>query len=120
MELIDAEILNKYIAGDDDLLSDLAVLFAKHLPDVEARLRIAVADQNGAAMRETSQDLKSRLGYLGASQLQDKAVMLEELGRSDQAGGAGELVEEILLGCRALLVELEQHTGLSFCLDDED
>ena len=90
MQLIDKDALDDFIQGDEELLADLATMFTQHLPDMEARLRVAIDD--GDAPRCVSRLTNSRvvLGYFSAPGCKALAAELEERGRDDDLTGTSD------------------------------
>ncbi len=119
MKIIDKRALDEFFQGDAELLADLATIFTQHLPDMDARMRVAIADRDAEALHEVAHQLKSRLGYFAAAKLQSIAREMEACGRDGRIDDGAELLEPMLSGCRDLLVELSDHTGLSLVVAEE-
>ncbi len=120
MTLIDQEILDGILQGDDELLADLATIFAQHMPDIETRINVAFADGDASGVYENAHQLKSRLGYFGATSLQAIALELETMSRENQLQSCEASIQQLLVGCRDLILELNQLTGLSLSMDENE
>jgi len=76
--------------GDEHLLYDVIGIFLEDIPKHMTSLQQAVAQGNAEALAKTAHSLKGELGYLGISELSQKAGELEEMGRrSDLEHAAG-------------------------------
>jgi two-component system sensor histidine kinase/response regulator len=69
------------LGGDEQLLQDVMEIFLQEIPKQMTNLRQAVAQGNADAIAKTAHRLKGELGYLGISELSQKAGELEEMGR---------------------------------------
>lgn len=118
--LIDQDELNNVIQGDEALLAELATMFAQYMPDMQSRLRLAVADHDVSALQENAHQLKSRLAYFGATTLREAAGDLESSESASSIHEIGGRVEQLLVGCRDLIGELNNLTGLSLRLDEDE
>ena len=68
------------LGGDEQLLHEVMEIFLVDLPKNMSMLRQAVAEGNADALAKTAHSLKGELGYLGISELSQKAGELEEMG----------------------------------------
>ena len=112
--------INELLQNDQNLLADLATMFARSAPDHVARLRLAVAERNSKLLEETAHLVKSRLSYFAATELHAIAASLEQDGRSGNLEASPAKLEQLLLGFDELLAELRQLTDLplqDFCDD---
>jgi two-component system, sensor histidine kinase and response regulator len=69
------------LGGDEQLLREVVAIFLEDLPKHVASLRQAVAQGDAEVLAKTAHSLKGELGYLGISELSQKAHELEEMGR---------------------------------------
>jgi two-component system sensor histidine kinase/response regulator len=69
------------LGGDEQLLHDVIEIFLEDIPKHMTSLRQAVAQGNAEALAKTAHSLKGELGYLGISELSQKAHELEAMGR---------------------------------------
>lgn len=113
MPIIDQTALELVIQDDHEMLADLASMFVDCLPDMKARLRMSVFDNDAIELRENAHQLKNRLGYFGALSLQQLACELEECGRDNQLEGITELLNNLFSGVESMLSELRHQTHLS-------
>ena len=112
MALVDQEALTQMTGGCDEMLADLATLFVQLLPDSEARLRLALENQDRNEIGMLAHQLRSRVAYFGATELSEVAVKIEHRLQDACLIGVGESCEELLAGIEELLVELRTMTGL--------
>ena len=73
---------------DPETLSRLAGLYVERLPEREAAIQDAVANDDPAALREAAHALKSAASAFYATKLIELCRQVEELGRSGTTGGA--------------------------------
>jgi CheY-like chemotaxis protein len=69
------------LGGDVALLQEIADIFLLEGPKHLASLRRAIVEGDAAAIEMTAHTLKGELGYLGISEVSQKACELEEMGR---------------------------------------
>lgn len=119
MAVIDQVALSEFYRGDEEMLADVATMFVQFLPDMESRLRLAVEDGDANSLREVAHQMKSRLGYFCASELQQTAAELENCGRENELDSAGDLLSGLLTGVHQLLSELRGFTRLSLQVCDD-
>ena len=84
------------VAGDAELLRDVASAFLQECPTLVTALNQAVDNGNGDELKRTAHTLKSSLNMFGAEQATVLAKRLEEMGRSDHLDGAQTTVDQIL------------------------
>ena len=119
MQIIDKEALDDFIQGDHELLGDLASMFTQYLPDMQARMCLAITDRDASALRESAHQMKARLGYFQAASLQEIAAQLEKQAQAGELDAASQTLRRLLDGCQRLLGELRVYTGLSLNTCDE-
>lgn len=120
MPYINQTALAGFVQSDDELLADLACMFVQQLTDCKSRLRLALAQQDASSLRETVHQLKSRLGYFYATDLQRQALCLEQLAKEGDLATAGDMVDKLVTGIHEMLDELRSITRLPLCVADED
>lgn len=113
MPVINQAELQKMIGGDEDLLSDLAIMFVKLLPDLESRIRFGIENHDSAEVESSAHQLKSRISYFGAAELRDCAGQLELAARKGQSKQFASLGGELFQGVEQLIEELRVLTNLS-------
>lgn len=112
MPVIDPVSLEKMIAGDKQLLADLATLFVQLLPDMEARLQMANKNHEVDEIDFVAHQLRSRVAYFGANSLVQVARQLETAARSRDHDAIDAHLSELLDGIDQLLQELRVATQL--------
>ncbi|WP_372894404.1 Hpt domain-containing protein [Stieleria sp.] len=112
MPLIDSIALDTMIAGDEELLADLATMFVQFLPDLEARLRLAIETQAASEVETIFHQLRSRVSYFGATSLQQMAKQVETQAQSGNLTDIEPSCDQMLRGIDELLVELRVLTRL--------
>jgi CheY-like chemotaxis protein/HPt (histidine-containing phosphotransfer) domain-containing protein len=78
------------LGGDEQLLRDVIGIFLEDIPKHMTSLRQAAAQGNAEVLAKTAHSLKGELGYLGISELSQKAHELEEMGRKRDLEHAAE------------------------------
>ncbi len=94
------EVLNmnealEAVAGDRDLLSELARLFLDELPRQRSGLREAVARADASQLRNVAHALKGAVSNFAAHAAAGAALRLEMLGREGKTTGAAEAFAEL-------------------------
>ncbi len=113
MTQIDMQALEANFGGDQELLADLSTMFAQSIPDSEARIRIAIENDDAVSLALTVHLLKSRLGYLGATDLYEIASSVEQDADLVDLHVIRKRCEEMFSGIDHLLEELNELTNLS-------
>lgn len=119
MSIIDPVSLQKMTAGDEELLADVAVIFVRLLPDLKARLRIGVEHQDAGEIETAAHQLKSRVSYFGATELQEIAIEIETAAQVSEFGNVTQLHDQMLEGLDQLIDELRSLTKLSLDVGDD-
>jgi two-component system sensor histidine kinase/response regulator len=70
------------LGGDESLLQEVIDIFLDDAPKHMDSLRNAITDNNPASVEQAAHTLKGELGYLGVSDISQKARELEEAGRN--------------------------------------
>jgi two-component system, sensor histidine kinase and response regulator len=103
-----AEALGR-IGGDEELLQELCQIFLEESPKLLQKLRQALASGDADGVMRAAHSLKGESSYLGAGGTSQAARQLEEMGRSKDLSGAGDIVavlEREVAGLHAHLREL--------------
>jgi HPt (histidine-containing phosphotransfer) domain-containing protein len=69
------------LGGDEKLLHEVIEIFVDQAPRHMETLRSALAQGDAESVQKTAHSMKGELGYLGISEVTQKARELEELGR---------------------------------------
>jgi CheY-like chemotaxis protein len=102
------------MGGDEQLLCDVIGIFLEEIPKHMTTLRQAVNQGNAEALSKTAHSLKGELGYLGVSELSQKARELEEMGRRSNLEHAAEVFavfETEISGIAASMRKVNRMTG---------
>ena len=118
-QLIDQQQLNEFTEHDADMLADLAVIFARAVPDYLARLNLCIAKSNPTEMREVSHQIKSQLNYFFCESLINMAIQLEEMGLQGSTSNAFDIFRRLATGIEQLVDELGQLTGLNLAIAED-
>jgi HPt (histidine-containing phosphotransfer) domain-containing protein len=101
------------ITGDDnELLADLASMFAQLVPDACARIRLGIENRDAQVLESISHQLRSRFSYFGASELQSLAREIETSSRANDLDGIEIKCQAMIDGIDQLIAELRQLTRL--------
>ncbi len=88
------------LGGDEKLFHEVIEIFLDDVPKHMASLRRAIAEGDAADVEGAAHTLKGELGYLGISEVSQKAREMEEFGRTSDLRFAAEPLRNI--GIRAL------------------
>ena len=69
------------LGGDEELLHEVIGIFVDQAPRYLEILRSALTQGDAGMVEKTAHSMKGELGYLGISEVTQKARVLEELGR---------------------------------------
>ncbi|NND99655.1 MAG: Hpt domain-containing protein [Pirellulaceae bacterium] len=119
MPVIDPSALENMTGGDHELLADLATMFVQLLPDIEARLRIAIENRDTEEIGMVAHQLRSRVSYFGATDLQNRAKNIELMAKQGDFIEIAKSCQQMLTGIDDLLVELRTLTRLSLEKSDD-
>ena len=117
MPIIDQNELNKMTAGDSDLVADLAIMFVKQLPELEARIRIGIENGETAEVESGAHQLKSRVSYFGATELRQRVAEFELAAGNETPDALGKYHNEIFAEVDQLIEELRNLTQLALEMD---
>jgi signal transduction histidine kinase/DNA-binding response OmpR family regulator len=78
---LDLKQVLEQLGGDEKLLQEVIEIFADQAPIHTEALRRALAQGDAELVERTAHSLKGELGYLGITEVTQKARVLEELGR---------------------------------------
>lgn len=119
MATIDLHALNKMIGDDQELLADVAIMFARSLPEMKARLRFGIENREASDIENASHQLRSHLSYFGANGLKLVASQIESAARRKELTSIPELNQQLFEGIDQLLNELRTLTNLSLEVESE-
>ena len=91
----EVEELVRRVGGDQQLLGQVAELFATEYPPMVAAVREAVSQQDAVALQRAAHTLKGAVGNLAAQGAHQVALVLEELGREGTTVGATEALGQL-------------------------
>jgi CheY-like chemotaxis protein len=81
--------------GNEELLSEIAELFAQDGPRLLTAIRAALTRNDAAALQRAAHELKGSVANFGQSQARVLAERLERMGRDGTLAGAAPLCEEL-------------------------
>lgn len=110
--LINREALAEFVQSDEDMLADLASIFADLMPECIGQMERAVANDDSITLREVAHQAKSRYAYFFCSPLVDIASELEQLASDNELDGTDDMLEQLRTGTIGLVEELASITGL--------
>jgi HPt (histidine-containing phosphotransfer) domain-containing protein len=119
MPEIDPNALENMTGGDHELLADLATMFVQLLPDIEARLRVAIENRDNEEIGMVAHQLRSRVSYFGATHLQNLAKNIELTAKNSDFTETAKSCQQMLTGIDDVLVELRALTRLSLEKSDD-
>jgi CheY-like chemotaxis protein/HPt (histidine-containing phosphotransfer) domain-containing protein len=99
------------LGGDETLFHEVIEIFLDDVPKHMASLRRAIAAGDAEAVEEAAHTLKGELGYLGISEISQKARELEELGRNSDLRFAGDLYATLASELSELLTSMRGTMG---------
>ena len=85
----------RHVGDDQDLLRDLAGMFAVEAPKMLAEVRAAVAANDAARLQRAAHTLKGAVGIFGARATFEAGLRLELMGRAGDLTGAAEATEAL-------------------------
>jgi two-component system sensor histidine kinase/response regulator len=111
--------LLKRLGGDAKLLNEIIEIFLTEGPDNLACLQHAIAEGDAAGLERGAHSLKGELGYLGISEVSEKAGELEVLGRRHELQNATEVFAVFETQMSAILKEMRdvQNRGTEMRFD---
>jgi signal transduction histidine kinase/CheY-like chemotaxis protein len=78
---LDFKQMLEQLGGDENLLQEVIEIFVDQAPTHVETLRRALTQGDAGMVEKTAHSMKGELGYLGISEVTQKARILEELGR---------------------------------------
>jgi HPt (histidine-containing phosphotransfer) domain-containing protein len=82
------------LGGDLTLFQEVMDIFLAEAPIHLAALRLAVKRGQAETVERTAHTLKGEVGYLGIPGISQTASQIEEMGRSNNVGGAANLLAQ--------------------------
>jgi HPt (histidine-containing phosphotransfer) domain-containing protein len=104
---MDRKVALSRVAGDAELLKEIAVLFLEDYPKSLLLLRDAVEHGDSQELERTAHGLKGSVSNFGAPAAVEAALTLETLGRAHQMREAAEALDVLERALAALRPELE-------------
>ncbi len=99
------------LGGDEKLFHEVIEIFLDDVPKHMASLRRAIAAGDGEAVEGAAHTLKGELGYLGISEVSQKARALEEFGRNSDLRFAADLYATLASELSELLTSMRGMMG---------
>ncbi|HKW95688.1 MAG TPA: Hpt domain-containing protein [Methylomirabilota bacterium] len=103
----DLDALLESVAGDCDLLDELAATFISEAPGWIASLRAALERGDAATVFRVAHGVTGAVGYFRAAEVRQLAATLEAMGRAGQLEGAPAALDQL----EAALLELKRLLG---------
>ena len=119
MPIINQNELHKMTAGDADLVADLAIIFVKQLPQLQARIRLGIETHDASELESCAHQLKSRVSYFGATELRQQIEDFEHAAGTQSQGELSDRQSELCTGIEQLIDELRQLTDLELQIEQE-
>jgi PAS domain S-box-containing protein len=94
------------LGGDEELLHEVVEIFLEEGPKQMTTLRHAIADGDAECIEKTAHSLRGELGYLGISQVSQKARELEEMGRKHDLQHTAEVFAAFETGIAGVLLSM--------------
>lgn len=110
MALIDQSQLSHLkdlAAGDASFLASVIDAFLPQLGRIPEALRQAAADGTPQAVAELAHSLKGSAGNVGAEDVSQLCLEIEQLARGGDLGGVGPLIDELTATARATQLAYE-------------
>jgi two-component system, sensor histidine kinase and response regulator len=99
------------LGGDEKLFHEVIEIFLDDVPKHMAGLQRAIAAGDAEAVEGAAHTLKGELGYLGISEVSQKARELEEFGRNSDLRFAGDLYATLASELSELLTSMRGTMG---------
>jgi signal transduction histidine kinase/DNA-binding response OmpR family regulator len=99
------------LGGDEKLFQEVIEIFLDDVPKHMASLRRAIATGDAQAVEGAAHTLKGELGYLGISEVSQKARELEEFGRNSDLRFAADLYATLASELSELLTSMRGTMG---------
>jgi CheY-like chemotaxis protein len=99
------------LGGDEKLFHEVIEIFLDDVPKHLASLGRAIAEGDAEAVEGAAHTLKGELGYLGVSEVSQKARELEELGKNSDLRFAADLYAKFASELSALLTSMRSTMG---------
>jgi signal transduction histidine kinase/DNA-binding NarL/FixJ family response regulator len=102
------------LGGDETLLQEVIDIFLEEAPKHLAALRLAVAEGMAKTVETAAHTLKGELGYLCVPEISQRAAQIEEMGRSNDIGGAAGLLPRFELDIRSLFTAIRSAKAVAW------
>ena len=93
--LVDWERAFETVGGDQQLLTDLIIVFLRERDAMLASIQTAIRSHNDKELRLSAHSIKGALAHLGAHEATNLAIRLEEMALSQKMDGAQEVFERL-------------------------
>lgn len=117
MPQIDLEAFNKMTNNDAGLMAEIAVLFARFLPDIKARTLLAIESSDLVELQNATHQLRSRLSCLGAVQLNKTVVQLETAAQQSDRQQTRVMGKQVFDDVDEMMNELRALTNLALDIE---
>jgi HPt (histidine-containing phosphotransfer) domain-containing protein len=102
------------LGGDVMLFQEVMDIFLVEAPKHLAALHLAVEQGLAEKVETASHTLKGELGYLGIPEISQRASQIEEMGRSNNLGGAANLLAQFEAEMNGLLTAIRSAKALAW------
>ncbi|HLW64788.1 MAG TPA: PAS domain S-box protein, partial [Gemmataceae bacterium] len=110
-QVVDWQTALSYVGGDEDLLRELAGTFLEQCPRWQADLAGALKAEDPAAVNAAAHPLKNSLKLLGAATAAALALQLENMGRSRNLAGSGDVYADLAKELTKLLEAVQVYVA---------
>lgn len=104
--MLDREVALSRVGGDQELLSEIAVLFLSEYPGQLAALSAAIEAGNATAVERAAHAIKGSMATFGAQPAVQAALQIEQAGRASNLSGVAELLANLQSRLETLHSEL--------------
>lgn len=119
MNIFDLETIAVVTAGDDQMLADLAIAFARQFPDTRARFRVAVEHADSVQIVAAAHRLRTHLAYFGADELIDLSTRVQDAAQGQDFRQVTDVADAMFDGIDRMLDQLRQLTRLTLDVSDD-
>jgi HPt (histidine-containing phosphotransfer) domain-containing protein len=102
------------LGGDLTLFQEVMDIFLAEAPIHLAALRLAVERGQAETVERTAHTLKGEVGYLGIPGISQTASQIEEMGRSNNVGGAANLLAQFEADINGLFTAIRSAKALAW------
>jgi HPt (histidine-containing phosphotransfer) domain-containing protein len=105
--VIDEKLIRQRIGDDPELLQELIAIFCDTSPALLQKIRVAVTETNGPALRDAAHALKGSVSNFAATRAYEASGRLEVMGETQvftDAGSACDLLEQEMAALNSALL----------------